>query len=324
MPAPADSECRSCHGDAATMSAAALKGARLPAAAFAYRETANRHFFTTPRPELGYTKVFNSFADHPEFQIHTQHLKDTNSLRFNHALHLSDLVKRDGRALTCAACHQPDAANALFQPVKFEAHCAACHALQFDAANPSLRVPHGAPAGVRAYLRSLPTQYADLSRRTGRTTQADTEKFVAEQMRQFRERVFAGEELEQQIFFAANPSRQITAGAGAANASPRARFAGCAYCHEVKAGGADGLPQITPVTTPDRWLVRGEFQHDKHAIVACTECHAAARSHSTADILLPTKASCATCHSPSGGVAHTCSTCHTYHSTRSAVSRQRR
>ena len=115
-----------------------------------------------------------------------------------------------------------------------------------------------------------------------------------------------------------------SAGAGAANASPRARFAGCAYCHEVKPGGADGLPQFTPVITPDRWLVRGEFQHDKHAIVACTECHAAARSHSTADILLPTKASCATCHSPSGGVAHTCSTCHTYHSTRSAVSRQRR
>ena len=81
----------------------------------------------------------------------------------------------------------------------------------------------------------------------------------------------------------------------------------------MKPGGADGLPRITPVVTPDRWLIRGEFHHAKHAIVACTECHSASASRQTADILLPTKQSCAECHSPAGGVSQNCATCHSYH-----------
>jgi hypothetical protein len=75
----------------------------------------------------------------------------------------------------------------------------------------------------------------------------------------------------------------------------------------------DGLPRIAPVITPDRWLIRGEFHHAKHAIVACKECHTAATSHQTSDILIPSKKSCTECHSPQGGVAQNCSTCHSYH-----------
>ena len=102
----------------------------------------------------------------------------------------------------------------------------------------------------------------------------------------------------------------------------RARFAGCAYCHEVKPGGADGLPQIARVFTPDRWLIRGEFNHAKHAIVGCTECHAAQTSRRTADIILPTKQSCTECHSPQGGVSQSCSTCHSYHTVHGAHTHQ--
>ncbi len=323
MPAPADAECLSCHGNATVMEASRKTAEKLPPSAFNFRQAEGRVLFHVPRPEQGYTMVFKSFAtDHPEFQVHAQHLKDTNSLNFNHALHLSDLVKLNGQSLACADCHRPDAAGAHFQPVTFARNCQGCHALQFDARNPQMRVPHGDPASVRSYLRSLPTQYADLARRSGLTTDVDTAKFVAEQMRQIRERVFSGENLEQQVFFASDPSRQLAVGAGLGNISARARFAGCAYCHDVKPGGADGLPQIARVTTPDRWLIRGEFHHAKHAIVACTECHAAQFSRSTADIILPTKKSCAECHSPAGGVSQNCSTCHSYHTVHSTHAHQ--
>ncbi len=314
MPPPANTECLSCHGSGAVMEASRKAGEKLPAAAFDYRQVAGRQHFQVPRPERGYTRVFQSFDhDHPEFQLHAQKLTDTNSLRFNHALHLSALVQRNGQPLACADCHQPAAAGAHFQATTFAKHCQSCHALQFDALNPQLRLPHGDPANVRAFLRSLPTQYADLARRTGVTAQADTEKFVTDQMRQLRDRAFSGENLEQQIFFASDPSKQLAIGASPGNASPRARFAGCAYCHDVKPGGADGLPQIARVATPDRWLIRGEFNHAKHTIVKCSECHDAASSRRTEDILLPNKQSCTECHSTAGGVSQTCATCHSYH-----------
>lgn len=187
-----------------------------------------------------------------------------------------------------------------------------------------MRIPHGDPANVRSYLRSLTTQYADLARRSGITAQTDTEKFVAEQMRHLRERALNGEDLERQIFFAADPSKQLAPGMSVTSAglSTRAQFAGCAYCHEVKPGGADGLPRVTPVSIPDRWLVRGEFNHAKHVIVSCAECHAAASSRATADIILPTKQSCTECHSPKGGVAQNCSTCHSFHTARGPQAHQ--
>lgn len=323
MPAPADAECLSCHGNATVMEASLKQGEKLPLTAFNFRQAEGRKLFQVPRPDQGYTMVFKSFADdHPEFQVHSQRLKDTNTLIFNHALHLSDLVKRNGQPLACADCHQPDAGNAHFQPVTYARNCQTCHALQFDAQNPLMRVPHGEPANVRAYLRSLPTQYADLARRSGVTAQAETEKFVAAQMRHLRERAFSGENLEQQVFFAIDPSRQLAVGASLGGISARARFAGCAYCHAVAPGGADGLPRIARVTTPDRWLIRGEFSHAKHNIVSCKECHAVQSSRRTEDINLPTKQSCTECHSPQGGVSETCATCHTYHTVRGLHSHQ--
>jgi hypothetical protein len=130
--------------------------------------------------------------------------------------------------------------------------------------------------------------------------------------------VFNGENLEQQIFLAADPSKQLAAEHTPGGISARARFAGCAYCHEVRAGGADGVPQIIRVATPDRWLTHGEFHHAKHAIVGCNQCHTAGTSRVTSDILLPTKQSCTECHSPRGGFSERCSTCHSYHSNHAA------
>jgi hypothetical protein len=78
-----------------------------------------------------------------------------------------------------------------------------------------------------------------------------------------------------------------------------------------------GEPKITPPIIPDRWYVHAKFNHAAHAAIrSCEECHGQARtSEKTSDILLPDRASCLECHSPSpkGGVVSTCTTCHDYH-----------
>ena len=98
----------------------------------------------------------------------------------------------------------------------------------------------------------------------------------------------------------------------------RSLFPGCAYCHEVKVA-ASGAAQITKPVQMERWLAQAKFNHAKHLNIACAQCHDAVHSKDTADILLPARETCATCHSPRGGVADTCAECHTYHKPRLAA-----
>jgi len=305
MAAPDSANCNACHGDAKRMEASFEKGKSLPDDAFDYRSSNGQTVFKAPRPERGYTKVFNSFAaDHPEFQVHAEKLKDPNTLKFNHSIHLGDTVRtKDGGKLDCAACHKPTASGVYHQRISFEKNCRECHSLQFDQRNPDLQLPHGHPEAVRAFLRSLDIQYADLARRNGMTEQRALNNFVAEQLSALREEKRSGEALEQQVFFS-NAKNSL---------NERALYPGCAYCHEVTPRG-DLVPVVTPPQIPDRWFVRGKFDHSKHRMVNCASCHEVGESAKTEDILLPTKASCVTCHSPHGGARNDCATCHAFHS----------
>ncbi len=304
MRAPASANCNGCHADRTVMQLSAEKGKMLSAAAFDFRIPHGQIVFNAPRPERGYTKVFYSFAsDHPEFQIHAENLQDPDTLRFNHRVHLSDSVRtKNGGHLDCANCHKPDASGAFHQKISFAANCRECHALQFDKRNPDLQLPHGNPEAVRAFLRSLEIQYADLDRKKGVTEQGALKKFVQEQLKILRAETFSGENLERQIFFS-NAKKSL---------DERALYPGCAYCHEVKARG-EMVPAITKPQIPDRWFVRGKFDHSKHPNVTCAECHDARKSEKTEDILLPMKSTCVACHSPKGGVKNDCATCHGFH-----------
>jgi hypothetical protein len=313
---PEDRNCASCHADPATMEASTQKGRTLAAGLFDFRPSLGRLLFKTPRPDQGYTGVFGNFADHPEFQVVREHLKDPDTLRFNHARHFADdITALNGKKLDCAACHQPDASGKFHLRVSFDLHCRACHSLQFDAANPKLTLPHGDAGAVRAFLRSLPNQYADhATRERGIVGRREVEAFARQQLAGLREQVGTVEELESKVFLSAKrwaPGARV----GTLPESARPLFYGCAYCHEVKTT-AGGPPAVTPPAMPDRWMVRGEFDHSKHANTACARCHNAEASRDTADILLPMKSACASCHSPEGGVAHGCSTCHSYHTPR--------
>ncbi|MBI4662950.1 MAG: cytochrome c3 family protein [Verrucomicrobia bacterium] len=314
MKAPAGKNCLSCHGSPAVMETSFQIGKRLPSSAFDYRPSLGRIHFQAPRPARGYTQIFHSFAaDHPEFQALAEDLKDPSTLKFNHQRHFAeDIPLLRSRKLECVSCHQRDAAGAYHMKLTYEQHCQACHSLQFDLQNPKLLIPHGSSEAVRAFLQSLPAQYADYGAREKQITgRRESEDFVRQSLRSLREQLLAGENLEDKVFFSTKrwaPGVRV----GELPGPERPLFYGCAYCHEVKSG-TQAAPVVTPPVMPDRWFIRAEFNHTKHDNVACASCHGASGSRETSDILLPSKSVCVECHSPQGGVANDCSRCHAYH-----------
>jgi len=316
MHAPSDDNCISCHASAEAMEASFAVGRAQPAIAFDYRPEQGRVLFKAPRPERGYTKIIHSFAtDHPQFQVLADKLKDLDTLKFDHQLHLTNVALPNGKKLNCSDCHKPDAAGVYYLKISYEENCKSCHPLQFDVDNSGLVLPHGDAAHVRDFVRSLPEQYADFgAKKKENASRHDLENFVQKQIKQIREQLGSGEELEQRIFFSDARTAPV-ARIGERGAVGAARFPGCAYCHEVAPSGNE-VPQVTIPTIPDRWLIRARFDHGKHFKVACATCHDTEHSRQTSDILLPSKQTCAACHSEQGGVAHDCSTCHGYHSPR--------
>ncbi len=196
--------------------------------------------------------------------------------------------------------------------ISFEQSCRACHALDFDEHNPGMSLPHGDAVFVRAYLRSLPVQYADFaSRKLGMTSDSEINAFVKRQIQSLRERAKSGEDLEREVFMSNGSTGHTQAVAGHQSAA-RAKFAGCAFCHDV-AWRKNTVPLVTPPITPDRWRLGASFSHAAHTVMACTDCHAAAGSEKTSDVILPTQQSCVRCHSQKGGASDSCSSCHIYH-----------
>jgi hypothetical protein len=308
----ADSQCASCHNNAGVMATSAKKGTTLNPAVFHLRaHPPQQVVLEMPRPANGYTQVFSSFsAGHPEFQLVQQKARDPDVLRFNHQRHFAgDIPQVNGQKLDCNYCHKPEPGGRFYERVSFAANCQACHALQFDAKNPELKIPHGDTLLVRTFLRTLPAQYGDYARlKKGKTRDSDVQNFVIQQIRQLQEQFRTGEELERAVFFTTDPykpQRQMAA-------AVRANFAGCAFCHEVKTA-ANGAPEITKPILVDRWMPQAHFNHAKHTSVKCEECHNARQSRETSDVLMPAKANCVVCHSPKGRVASECITCHTYH-----------
>jgi hypothetical protein len=306
------------------MEASANLGETLPATAFDFRPKQGRVVFHEPRPTRGYTQVIHSFAaDHPEFAFIRNKSRDPDTLKFNHELHLtSPTVTWQGRMLECDDCHKPDATGMYHLKITYEENCRKCHAIQFDVRNPDLLIPHGNVEEVRAFLRTLPQQYADYAARAkGFANQARNADFAREQIALLRADFGSGEELERSVFY--NEKRQgPVASVGGIEGNAPAKFPGCAYCHEVTPARS-GIAQVTAPVIPDRWLGRSLFDHSKHLQniqnlprMDCAVCHDAVHSRESADIILPSKQTCAQCHSPKGGVANNCTTCHEYHSPR--------
>src|SRR5205085_8445573 len=93
-------------------------------------------------------------------------------------------------------CHEPAAGGAFMRPISYERHCQSCHSLLFDVAYTNLSVPHGRAEHARAFLRSLPLEYADIAQRKGITDEPSVRKFVAAEMKRLQDEFTEGSLLE--------------------------------------------------------------------------------------------------------------------------------
>ena len=93
---------------------------------------------------------------------------------------------------------------------------------------------------------------------------------------------------------------------------------GCRYCHVEKQRmrPAGTIPEYKRTAVPLRWFPRAQFDHAKHSMLQCGDCHPAATSRQTSDVLLPTIGQCAKCHqkgAATGTARADCLECHRYH-----------
>lgn len=314
MPEVNSAYCTSCHGSAELMAASREMGSKTDPHAFPYlASNAKQKIQPRVRPEKGYTDVITEFhTDHPEFRQIRDGIRDENSLKFNHEVHLR--TGKIPRALNCSDCHERDARGEYQQPITYEKHCVECHTLQFDPGTtasktkPGIYLPHGDPYYVRAFLRSLNIQYEEYGRsHEGITSQTELNAYVREKKVSIEKLYETGENLERSVFFA-DMKGELSGGL-------RAPFAGCATCHDVSEPTSENAtPVIKKVSTPDRWMTLGKFNHDMHQKgLSCLDCHQVMTSKLTSDLNLPSIKSCVDCHSPKGGIDHRCIRCHTYH-----------
>lgn len=307
-----DDHCTSCHAD--------LK-----------RHTASTAASDTDRAFRDIDAFVGGTHPHPPFAL-SERPVDPGTIRFNHRVHMNPggllmAGSLERRKLDCAACHQPDSERRYMQPIRYEAHCAACHPLParlFDE-------PRGAPeraeadrfrsqpaphpeAGegtetVRALLRD---RYLAFARRFpsvyGAAVAADTAgPLVGRRAGETAPPVRAESEwAERQL---AQAERMLFAGEG-----------GCRYCHQPAASAAapetrTTLPAFEPPRIRARWLPHSVFSHDRHRSLDCAECHTrAGQSAQTSDVLIPGIESCRTCHTGTErGARSDCVECHAYH-----------
>ena len=269
----------------------------------------------------GFPAVIHAFTtDHPSFG----EMPDPGTIRFNHNVHLN--LKREGlrgideplaalRAQPCQYCHQPDPAGRYMKPINYEQHCKQCHALTVGIAGISSEenaraaaerfarepAPHKDPFTVRASLRERYTRFVlDNPEVLGLHEPKEPPRSIPSQPRSQpltdKEWLWVNQQLqtaEWMLFNGAN---------------------GCTYCHQKGAArGAGNLPQYLPSKITAVWFPHSVFGHERHRMLSCSECHPAASSSKTKDVLIPTSNNCKQCHNPQVGARTDCAECHHYH-----------
>jgi hypothetical protein len=233
---------------------------------------------------------------------HQQHLSATGGVaRMASGLHFK------GGALQCADCHRADKSGKGFLPVEMTRDCASCHSLAF-APGPggvARNLPHGHPDQV---IATLQTYYGAGG---GAGAVAGPRKPPG---------FLAG--LGQLIAY--HPA-QI-----AGSSKIRALFAPRGLCSECHAAVAPADPasfdyKIKPIHLTDRYLPRGDFNHDipEHKRDAagrptCDNCHNASGATAANQVLLPRVSACASCHGKTKDKIATaasadCTECHSFH-----------
>jgi hypothetical protein len=246
----------------------------------------------------------------PERLTLSSEVTERSGLKFPHDLHLD----RDGvnapdgrRVLECSSCHVPDASGAAMQPVDFESMCQSCHALSFDITAPQREVPHARISEIFYMLdefyarRALEGEVVDASAPTSLRTRRLPGQAIEPQQRQLA------------LTWARDKARQVG----------ESLFTGkaCTVCHQVAPGRSTEEPwSVAPVRVNGIWFPNSNFDHASHTTMVCADCHAAASSNSSQDLLLPQITNCRQCHAGEQGghdkLESGCVSCHDYHASK--------
>lgn len=231
---------------------------------------------------------------------------DHPGLHFSHRDHLrpEGFPVLGYKPLVCKNCHVPAPGGQDFLPITYKAQCQRCHRLTFDAALPWQAVPHGDDKGVATAVEGF---YAALVVAQGVPQDTGTPAIArlipgtaapAPLPQPQTARQWVARKTKEALRVVFDPKR------------------GCFECHFRDA--AKGAFRVAPVRMLTRFLPAARFNHRKHAAVPCEECHAARRSHSSADVLIPGKERCTTCHGAENAsfqAQSTCTSCHIFHRT---------
>lgn len=293
--------CGDCHRDLATQADTKLKNA----SDFGHHHaefSATMFRFDAQAREFSATRV--ALDDKPS-------LVETSNLKFNHLKHLdpegvdSPDAPNGKKVMVCADCHHPDAGGLGMQAINMERDCAACHKLEFEPDNPQRVVPHG---NLDHVLYTLTEYYGNLALLGGYND--------PKAPRVVRNRRRPGEKLttaERKEAFDWAADKALTVGEDL--------FEGrvCSTCHEVTRVRQDYPPKwdIAPVRIANHWLPKARFTHKKHETMDCADCHTAARSEESGDVLIPGIENCRECHAGTEAVTNrlesTCVDCHGFH-----------
>ncbi len=307
------------------------------------------HTDLTERVSNGrFAHVVTSFStDHPEFDVIADKLPDVGTIKLNHNVHMAKKLRGllpSREQMSCDDCHraglggydwpygrsslhesndmravpqEPQLQAAYMNEIRYSKHCAGCHDMASSTLSSmlgrSVALPHTQPEAVRTVLNGVLTSYIEGNleelmanenkSRSRRPTaiapesKAVTNQLVLEWVRKKRSLV------EQELYRDAKR---------------------CLLCHAIEptadAVEEEALPIVSKGDIPARWLMHASFNHEKHRVLDCLECHPQAPdSTSSAEVMMPAIETCRRCHSERavkpdwGGVSYGCVMCHSYH-----------
>jgi hypothetical protein len=236
--------------------------------------------------------------------------RQESNLLFSHKVHLDSrgVDSPKGRQkLACNDCHQPDAGGRFMVPIRMETHCARCHTLQFDEADPGATVPHGdLPRMFKALEEHFSRTFLDPA--IGRTASQK----VSPRRPGGEKKILTHDEQRRALAWADSQSMAV--------ARELLEKRVCVECHKITPNPlrAEG-PQhwrVEPVRLTERWFPRARFSHAAHATSTCSACHHQVESDDdSANIQMPGISVCRDCHGDNDRrkVASTCVMCHDFH-----------
>ena len=243
---------------------------------------------------------YEALGGDPVWGRYTTPLKgahEESNLEFKHVDHLdSHKVRRldTGKALGCTDCHQLNSGD-LFTPVTMADTCRSCHELVFDASSPERQLPHGRTKDAMGVIEDYynkrltdppPKEHHELKVPLPDHAQDLNPDFEAEPCHE----------------------TAVLCARSRARAAIDFQFTkvGCKLCHLVDVTPNEDIHEryhIRPVRLGSNYFPDLKFSHKTHQVMgnlsgdaACESCHAARKSDSSQQMLLPDIDKCQSCH----------------------------